>query len=246
MSRKFYLENLSHAKIGDIIQVDGEEFNHIILVMRKNIGDKICFIDGNGYDYEVAIIDVTKKYMTIKVINKTLSQKETQTKVTVFQALVKGDKFELIGQKLTELGVCKIVPFFSEYCQVKPKTTRLDRLEKISIEALKQCGRAKKVEIDSIKNFDEILQELKFFDLVLFAYENSSNNIDERELSAFAGKNIAIVIGSEGGFSENETKMLSSLANLRTISLGKRILRAETASIALTSVVMFSTGEWKI
>ena len=246
MSRKFYLENLASASVGDLLQVDGEEFNHIALVMRKSIGDKLCFIDGNGYDYDVLVQDIAKKYMTIKVVNKTLSQNEAKTNVAVFQALVKGDKFELIAQKLTELGVKKIVPFFSEYCQVKPNTTRLDRLNKISIEALKQCGRAKKVEIENIKNFDEILQELKTFDLVLLAYENSSSNIDEKELVAFAGKNVAIIIGSEGGFSESETVKLSKLTNERTITLGKRILRAETASIALTSAVMFSLGEWKL
>lgn len=246
MSRKFYLENLASASVGDLLQVDGEEFSHIALVMRKSIGDKLCFIDGNGYDYDVLVQDIAKKYMTIKVVNKTLSQNEVKTNVAVFQALVKGDKFELIAQKLTELGVKKIVPFFSEYCQVKPNTTRLDRLNKISIEALKQCGRAKKVEIEDIKSFDEILQELKTFDLVLLAYENSSSNINEKKLVAFAGKNVAIIIGSEGGFSESETLKLSKLTNESTITLGKRILRAETASIALTSAVMFSLGEWKL
>lgn len=246
MSKKFYLENLSNCTINDCLQFDGEEFSHIALVLRKSVGDILCFIDGSGYDYIAQIGTIGKKNMTIKVLSKTLSQNETKTNVTVFQALVKGDKFELITQKLTELGVNKIIPFSSEFCQVKPNTTRLDRLSKISVEALKQCGRAKKVEIDSISTFDQMIEKTKQFDLVLFAYENSSNNIDEKELSTFAGKNVAIIVGSEGGFSEKETDMLSKLSNVRTISLGKRILRAETASIALTSAVMFSLGEWKI
>lgn len=246
MSKKFYWEELSNCNFNNLLQIDGEEFSHIALVLRKNVGDKLCFIDGYGYDYDVQIENITKKNMTIRVLNKTLSQNETMSNVAVFQALVKGDKFELITQKLTELGVNKIIPFSSEFCQVKPNTTRLDRLNKISIEALKQCGRAKKVEIENVCSFDQMIEKTKQFDLVLFAYENSCYNIDEKELSTYAGKNIAIIIGSEGGFSKKETEQLSRLGNVRTISLGKRILRAETASIALTSAVMFGLGEWKI
>ena len=139
------------------------------------------------------------------------------------------------------MGISKFVPFYSEFCQVKPNTTRLDRLEKISIEALKQCGRSKKLEIKEVISFNDLINELEDYDEVIFAYEKATSPLNLETLKN--KNNIAIIIGSEGGFSEKEANALTSLKNIKTISLGKRILRAETASIALSTLVLFGVGE---
>lgn len=244
MARKFYIQN-SLTK-NSIVTIDGDEFLHITKVLRKKVGDKICLINDSGNDYTAEIIDIAKNNLQIKIVDESISKTETTNNVTVFQALVKADKFELITQKLTELGVKSIVPFYSSFCQVKPNTTRLDRLEKISIEALKQCGRSKKVEIENVITFDQMRQSLSKFDIVLFAYENSCIDLKKELIQSNENKsqNIAIIIGSEGGFSEEENNQLLALKNVKQVSLGNRILRAETASVALTSVVMFLLGEW--
>ena len=245
MARKFYLESSTGYQIGQTITLTDDEFVHIAKVMRFSVGEIFTLIDGFGYEYDCKIENINKKDMQAVVIQKTKAQTETNHNVTVFQALVKGDKFELITQKLTELGVNKIVPFESKFCQVKSNTTRLDRLEKISIEALKQCGRAKKVQIEKILSFDEMLKQLESYDKVIFAYENSTENFSAESFDK-NDQNIAIVIGSEGGFSLTEMEKLKQQKNVKTVSLGKRILRAETAAISLTSVVMFLLNEWQV
>jgi len=245
--RRFYIKTDKAFEFEQNIVVSGEEFNHIINVLRFTEGDKLIVIDGCGSEYYCRIQKINKKDLVLNIENILESNSETKANVAVFQALVKGEKFELIIQKLTELGVKKLVPFSSEFCQVKPNTTRLDRLEKISIEALKQCGRAKKVEIETIKSFDEMIECLKSFDKVIFAYENETHSLNKEDLQNEIGeplKNVAIIVGSEGGFSENESNKIKSIKNVKCISLGNRILRAETASISLTSVVMYLLGEW--
>lgn len=246
MARKFYIENPNGYSVGQSHELSGDEFLHAIKVLRHTVGDELSIIDGFGYEYNSIIEKVNKNSFSLKILDKSPSLSETNSDVTVFQALVKGDKFELITQKLTELGVKKIVPFESEFCQVKKNTTRLDRLEKISIEALKQCGRAKKVEIDAVKTFDQVLEILSQYDVVIFAYEKASDNLSQTFFENTKNLKVAIVVGSEGGFSQSEAKKLAGLKNVKTISLGNRILRAETASIALTSVIMFCLGEWSL
>lgn len=244
MARKIYLESEQGYRVNQLLNIGGDEFLHAIKVLRKAEGDKLSLIDGFGYEYESVIKSVDKKSFTLKILDKQLSKSEAKSCVTVFQALVKGDKFELITQKLTELGISEIVPFESEFCQVKKHTTRLDRLEKISIEALKQCGRAKKVEIKPIFTFDQMLENLRQYDVVIFAYENATENICPTIFNE--GKKIAIIVGSEGGFSQREVEKLQQLKNVKTISLGNRILRTETASIVLAGLSMFCLGEFNI
>lgn len=248
MARKFYIKKDKSFEFESEIIVDGEEFNHIVNVLRYNIGDILCVIDGSGTDYICEIKDISKKNLVLKIIKIKDNDSETKSNITVFQALVKGDKFELIIQKLTELGVKTFIPFESEFCQVKKNTTRLDRLQKISIEALKQCGRSKKVDIKNVLSFNEMIESLKHFDKVIFAYEKSDKNLmrEDLEKNNKPCENVAIIVGSEGGFSDKENEIIINQTNVKQISMGNRILRAETACISLTSVVMYLLGEWEI
>ena len=245
MARKFYLPN-QDLVVGQTVTISGDEFLHITKVLRNSIGDFVPVFNGSGKDYTAQIKSISKNSLDALITSENTVCTETKNFVCVFQALVKADKFEIITQKLTELGVKKIVPFYSSFCQVKPNTTRLDRLEKISIEALKQCGRSKKVEITPVQTFDQMIESLAEFDKVIFAYEKSNQNFAENFLdnNDTNSQKVAIIIGSEGGFSPDENQKIAQLPNAKSVSLGSRILRAETASIALTSVVMFLLGEW--
>jgi len=240
MARNIFIEQ-NQIEENDKIKLVGEEFNHLINVLRYRENDEVIVCNNSGYKFLSKIISISKKEAILLVLEKQESRQEPKVKIDVFQALVKGEKFELLAQKLTEIGVSSIIPFSSEFCQVKPNTTRLDRLNKISIEACKQCGRAKSLDISKILSFDEMLDSLSGYDKVFFAYEKEKSLLQIEPLNY---DKIALIIGSEGGFSDNESQRLASLKNVQTISLGNRILRAETATIFLSSNLMFlSTKE---
>jgi len=145
----------------------------------------------------------------------------------------------LIVQKLTELGVKNFYPFESEFITSKDKMGKSNKLQEISHQSVKQCKRSIPMIVHNTLSFKEMIEKLKDFDMVIFA-----NECERSEKLDFKLKgNVAIIVGSEGGFSENE---IASIVNsgAKSITMGRRILRAETAAIALTSVVMFTMGEW--
>ena len=244
MARRFYIKR--PLQVSDNITFSGEDYNHIINVLRYKLNDKLIICNGSEFDFLCRLTEINKKDCKFIVEEQQLNNVETKSNVAVFQALVKGEKFELIAQKLTELGVNRLIPFTSKFVVVKQNTTRLDRLEKISIEAIKQCGRAKPLIVENIISFNQMIEKLSGYDVVIFANENSKNNFDFSELKNYNGKNVAIIIGSEGGFDSDEVNMLSNLKNVKEITLGRRILRAETACICLTAVVMNALNEWEL
>ena len=158
----------------------------------------------------------------------------------MFQALPKGDKADLIVQKAVELGVQNIVFFNSDY--VSEKKFNIDRLHKINVEACKQCGRSRLSKIYGLYTFDQMLQKLQGFDKVLVCYENEKINDIKNELKYFNGDNLAIIIGSEGGFSEREIDKCQSNGAV-SVTLGNRIMRCETASIVVCGIAMYELGE---
>lgn len=236
--RRFFVkkENITN----DFVFVCNKDYLHLSNVLRLGCGDEIVCFCGDGFDYICKIIEMNKKFAKCELLNKILSEKTPKAKVTLFQGITKGDKLDLIVQKMTELGVSEVFFFKSDFTSRKMGECKTDKLKINSIEASKQCGRSDTMQIFGILTFKNLLEKLKAFDRVIFAYER-------QEGVAFPdlqGK-VAIVIGSEGGFSQDEYKSLLSLNNVTCVSLGKRILRSETASIALASVVMEKMGEWR-
>ena len=241
--KRFFIKDLI-LEIDKNYKLIDENYNYIVKVIRQKAGDKIIIANNSGYDFLCQITEVNKNNLTIEVLNKTLNKLEAKVNLTVCQALVKGDKFELILQKITELGATKLIPFNSQFTVVKANENKKERLEKIAIGATRQCGRTKMLNIEEVLTFKNLVNELKEYDLVLLAYEKATNSLKETLTQANSLKNIAIIIGSEGGFSIEEVEFLqSNLTNLKTISMGKRILRADTASIVLTSLVMSELGK---
>ena len=157
--------------------------------------------------------------------------------------MTKSDNMSLIIQKLTELGVRTFIPFESEFITSKDKYGKINKLQEISNQSIKQCKRSIPMIVCDTLKFDKVIERLKDFDLVVFANEcEKSEKLSQ--LTFDKGSKVALIIGSEGGFSAGEIQKLTK-AGAKSITMGKRILRAETASIALASVVMFKLGEWE-
>ncbi len=228
--------------MADKIFLFGEEFFHLKNVLRLKEGDKVACFCGDGKDY-LCEIESFEKERAVLVVQEILQEETTpQVEVTVFQGTLKLDKFELVLQKLAELGIKKVVPFESSFSVVKLKPEKVERYKKISISASKQCKRADFMQVENKLSFKEMLKSLEKFDKVIFAYEKE-NQTSLKDLKFDKKEKIAIIVGSEGGFSTQEVENLEKLENLATITLGKRILRAETAVITLSSLIMFLLDE---
>lgn len=211
---------------------EGDELAHFN-VLRCKIGEQIICLGDDGYDYLCEITQVTKKQAVAKIISKELNTKNPKVNITIYQGLVKGEKVDLIVQKLTELGVSNFILFDSEYSTAKPNDNKISRLNRVSIEACKQCGRSVPLNIGNTLSFNNMINSLDSYDIVLFANEkNKLRNYDRLKQS----NNIAIIVGGEGGFSDSEIEKINNKGAVN-FGLGERILRAETACISLASIV---------
>lgn len=240
MSKKFFIKN-DNIELNQNLLIENEEFSHIFQVMRFKVGEELILCNGNGLDYFACVLEINKKNAIVKIIDAQKNENEPNIQLDLFQALIKGDKLEYITQKITELGVTNMFLFEQEHSIVKENTTKIDRLNKISIEAVKQCNRAKQINIQLIK-FNQMLEMLKNYDLVILAYEKSIKTDLIQNLLKTEHKKIAVIIGSEGGFTEDEISKIECLSNVNEISLGKRVLRADTASIGLIATISFLTN----
>ncbi|MBE5738305.1 MAG: 16S rRNA (uracil(1498)-N(3))-methyltransferase [Clostridiales bacterium] len=229
-------------EVGKTYKIDGIEHNHIKNVMRMSIGDELILVCADEYDYYAKIVGMSKGDTTVNITNKEENVYNPVSNVTVFQALVKSDNMNLIIQKLTELGIRTFVPFESEFITSKDKFGKTSKFQEVSNQSIKQCKRSIPLKVEETVSFAKMVEKLKDYDIILFANEcERQDKLNALDISK--DKKVAIIIGSEGGFSENEISRLVT-SGAKSISLGRRILRAETASIALSSVVMFLLGEW--
>ena len=230
--KRFYLTNEQFTTN----TIDGDEFNHMKNVMRMNSGDKFIAFIGDEFDYECTINEIKKNYISFSIDAQVLNLKNPKLKIDLFQSLAKGEKMELVTQKCTEIGIRTIYPLFVKNCDVKANSNKPARLEKIVISACKQCGRSQLTEVKTILTLQEALPLLKTYDLVLFANETeqSTRIYDQLEKNKNA-KSIALIVGPEGGFTPDEIEQLNKIST--SITFGSRILRTETASIYLSSIV---------
>lgn len=225
----------------NVVTICGDEFWHLTKVLRYKVGYKIIVCNNvDGMDYLCKITLIDKDYCQAIIEDVFENECKTNVQVALFQALPKGDKADLILQKAVELGVGDIFFFESEF--VAEKKFNLDRLYKINIEACKQCGRSRISDIYGLLTFEQMLDLLKNFDKVIICYENEKINDIKSELSNFEGQSIAVIIGSEGGFSEAEIAQCVS-HGAKSVTLGKRIMRCETASIVACGIIMYELGE---
>jgi 16S rRNA (uracil1498-N3)-methyltransferase len=234
--RRFFVDKITAPLI-----IEGEEFRHAVSVLRIKEGDEIIVCDNSGYEYISTVSKINKKDLELEVINKRLSDTEPKTEVTLIIGYLKGDKTELVVQKAVELGVKNIVVFNSKYCSAYMNDNKLSRLNRVSVEASKQCGRAVAPSVEYAPDFESALEFGASAKNKLFACEFGGEN--RADLSSLEGST-AIVVGSEGGFSVDE-RDLAINKGYKVVYLGKRILRAETAAIALSAIVMHTLKEFE-
>ncbi len=219
--------------------VRGEDVKHISRVLRLRIGDCVQLCDGQGNECDASISAIAPDAVTFETQPWRRAKSEPDVSVTLFQCLPKAGKMETIIQKCVELGACGFVPVQSERCVVvlkPPYEGRIERWQRVSEEAAKQSRRG----IVPVVALPEPLKSLDFsaFDTVLVAYENEHTVSLKQALRSGAHKTIAIVIGPEGGFSEEEIAILTT-RGATSVSLGTRILRTETAGMAMLAQIMY-------
>lgn len=248
MARRFVVNKKDIIDIENgMLEILGDEVKHI-QVLRHNVNDEVIL-----NNYRCKIINMKKDSIIVKTIEKLNPFGIPSIDITLFQAYLKSDKMEFVVEKQVELGITKIIPIISKNVVVKmnedDKQKKIEKLNKKSIEATKQCGRSDIVSVSKIIDINKgniFYTELNNYDFVIFAYELASKestlnsvikSIKKEERFLETDFKIAVVVGAEGGFTLEEAKKISKLNNVYTVTLGERILRAETASIYILSIL---------
>ncbi len=236
---KFFISN--NLIKDNKIFLDGENANHIINSLRCKIGEEIEISSGDGYDYICKIEEINKNSVIAKIIDCFGNESEPKTKITLYQGLPKSEKMELIIQKCVELGIDEIVPVNTDRTIVKlvgKEDKKIVRWNKISEAAAKQSRRGKIPVIQPILNFSDAIKQANKNSLNIIPYEKEKSNTIKSIIKQFNGNSIGIFIGPEGGFSEKEIT-LAVENNIIPITLGKRILRTETAGFITTAILLY-------
>lgn len=235
---------MTQAPEGERIVLSGENAHHISKVLRMAQGDEIVLCDGNSVEYDCTIVEITRGQVVCSIRQKRLSAAEPSVQTTLYMALPKGDKMDLIVQKSVELGVYEIVPYLAHNCVSRPKDPekKVQRWQKIADEAAKQSGRGCLTKVSSIVPIVEAMQRAAQAELALFPYENEEKCMLRDVLEHNKRKTISVLIGPEGGFLSKEAEMAAQ-CGLVSVSLGRRILRCETAPIVTLAAILYASGD---
>lgn len=229
------------------IKIIGNDVNHIKNVLRLSINDKIKICDKDGHvNYNCVIFNIDSEYVMTKIIDKEESNVEAKTQIYVFQGLPKGDKLEFIIEKLTEIGVKELTPVAMKRSvvklQEKDKAKKMLRWNKIAEVAAKQSGRDEILKINDVINYQNIFNYLKDYDIVLVAYEKEEKLTLKKALSKLdktKENKVAVLIGPEGGFDDIEIEQAKQNSPVNIVTLGRRILRTETAPLVISSNILY-------
>lgn len=237
---RFFKENFSNDPI-----LSEDDSAHIVRSLRMKNGESLTVCDLAGKDYLCKIISADPKAVKLEIINSLPTQSEPKVNVTLFTGLLKGDKNEQVLRHAVELGITEFVPVLFNNCVSRPDlksaNAKIKRWQKIANEAAGQSGRGILPRVKRISSFSDLCTALKDFDLVLFFYEAGGIPLSEAVTQkSKAARNIAVITGPEGGFTPDEAKLLAE-HGAKTITLGRRILRAETAPLAALTGVMLLT-----
>lgn len=238
---QFFVEE--DAVFAERILISGEDVNHIRNVLRMRPGEQIRVSTSPGKNYLCRIAEIDVSAVAAKIV-KEVPGTELLSRIVLYQGLPKSDKFEFIIQKAVELGAAEIVPVAMKNCVARPDAKKAEakrtRWQSIAESAAKQSKRSVIPPVRGLISFQEAAEEAGAFDVGLLCYEDERGMAGTRELigAIRPGQSIAVFIGPEGGFDASETA-LAKEAGIRTISLGNRILRTETAGLAILSVLMY-------
>ncbi len=228
----------------NIALIDGSDVNYLKNVLRLKPGDEMIVLDSKNREYSSKIISLSNNGMIkAELIAEKHSTSESKVKITIAQGIPKNPKMEIVIQKSTELGAEKIIPVMTERSVVKisaeKESGRIDRWRKIAKEAAEQSGRTMIPLIEGIRNFDDLLAQKDDFDGRILLWEMEKDVTLKNFLQKNKKiKNLLVLIGPEGGFSRKEAE-LAKKNGFATVSIGNRILRTETASLAVLSMINY-------
>lgn len=242
---KFFVD--SSDFVGDLVRITGDDVKHIYKVLRLKVGDRVAINNLLGEEFLCELTKIDKKEVEAEIIEKLQINNESAVRVDLLQGMPKGAKMDLISQKCTELGINSIKPVLTERVVVEKGNweKKLDRWQRIILEACKQSKRSLIPQIDKPMSFEDLLNVVDNYDLVVVPYENAENYgmkkmfMDMKSTGVVEDiKSVAIVVGPEGGFEEKEIEELKQ-KGAKIITLGKRILRTETAGFTALSIIMY-------
>ena len=248
MAKRFFIKNpdlhpgREQSLAKDFFLVDIEH-NHLANVLRLKVGDKIIIVCGDEFDYHYKITDIRKNSTKVEFSKRVENMCNPKSQLTVYISLIKFDNLVTALTKLSEIGVSDVVLFSSDYSNVPAKSVNMQKLEKILEQSCKQCERSIPIKLCGVISFGEVLKDLPkntiFADEAQRFIAQPHRNSSPQDIINLAE---AIVIGPEGGFSDRERVELGKIA--KSISLGPRILRTETAAIVASTLVLASKGEF--
>lgn len=229
---------------GEFIDIEGADVNHIRNVLRMRAGEQVRVSDGNNKRYLCEITGYENERVGLRILQEECLDMELSSRIYLFQGLPKQEKMELIVQKCVELGVYEIIPVAMRRCVVKldekKSRKKTERWQQIAESAAKQAGRGVIPQVSEALSYKEAVERARGLDIILIPYELAADMKQTKEVieSISPGQSIGIFIGPEGGF-EREEVLLALEAGAKEITLGKRILRTETAGLSIVSILMF-------
>lgn len=222
------------------LTVTGDDAHHIGFSLRMAVGDRLTVSDGEGTDHLCVIEAISPSEVRLHCESSVPTESEPPYHVTLYQAMPKGDKADEIVQKAVELGCTRIVFFLSDFCVSRPDSHKWahkqPRLQRIALEAAKQCGRGRLPAVCELLSFSEMCEQLSSYPFVIFCSEHEKSRTLARALPECAPDSLAVIVGSEGGFSPKEAEAIAEKGAL-PVSLGARILRCETAPLYALSAL---------
>jgi 16S rRNA (uracil1498-N3)-methyltransferase len=241
---RFYIAN-PRIENG-LLKIEGDEVKHIRKVLRLKTGDEILVFDGLGKEFEGTIVEEGRSSVMVKIQDMLSPKRDSPLEVTLAQSLLKGEKMDYLIQKATELGVKEIIPFFSSrsvpLLEKSRSLKRHHRWEKIAVEAAKQCGRGVVPKIESLQTYSGMLHAASADHLRLVLWERDGIKLKDMLEGSKERRKVFFMIGPEGGFSQDEIE-IAKRAGFVAVTLGGRILRAETASLCFLSILQYEWGD---
>ncbi|MDO4562736.1 MAG: RsmE family RNA methyltransferase [Clostridia bacterium] len=224
-------------------RICGDEAAHILRVLRMKKGDALTVCDMEGFFYDGIIESIENKDILVSIGERYAAQSEPDVFLTLYQAVTKGTKMDLVTQKATELGVSRIVPVLTKRSVAKMESAnKAERLCRVAMEACKQSRRGRVPEISGVITFEEAVEEMKESGLAVLLYEDEATLSLRKALEGSNVRSVSLFIGPEGGFEADEVALARSVG-IKSASMGKRILRAETAAISACAIAMYALGE---
>ncbi|HYT90421.1 MAG TPA: RsmE family RNA methyltransferase [Gemmataceae bacterium] len=227
MSERYYLN--TGLGPGPLV-LDGPEAHHLATVCRSRPGDLVCLFNGDGHEYPARVVALERRHVTLEILEAIAPQRELPFRLEVAVPLPKGDRAQFLVEKLTELGVTTFVPLSTRRSVVHPRESRLEKLQRYVIEASKQCGRNVLMTVEPLADWETYCCRDGLPEVRVLAHPGGSGQCG----AGGAADTVALAVGPEGGFTEEEAASARAVG-WRTLDLGPRILRVETAAIVLAT-----------